>query len=480
MIRRYVFLVLFILLNVLPLSSHPWKPSHFVVVETDGGVDDLRSIILMLASPDVQVMGIVCSHGVLPAETVWIKVRSLLDGFHHGGLPVSLNRGGQPPKKAFPLASGILWGPEEGLDGAEAGEYQDMLRSLLKHSTDSITYISLGSLEGIHTALADLPELESRLNAVYWTANADTEQCFNYQLAPEEAERMLDSSLPLTIVNPGGAEGFYTTALHSLMKDMYTPYARVLYRLMPSWIQSGHDFALGLYDEMIPLFLHAPHLFQTRDGTLRGQQPREDIALHDSLQKWFLLCLEEETVNQHQVIRRLPLEADFYFEDLGPRVDAILQAHGKDEFESAVITNELHRHLGVYSIIGVKMGILAREYFVVGVDQLEVESLAGLQPPLSCMNDGLQVSTGATLGHGLIRIANTGNRRPAARFRYHDRRIEIRLLPEIAERISAELQEINFIYGLNSNTYWELVRRNALLYWQTFDRHEIFLLEEIP
>ena len=54
-----------------------------------------------------------------------------------------------------------------------------------------------------------------------------------------------------------------------------------------------------------------------------------------------------------------------------------------------------------------------------------------------------------------------------------------RLASEIAKKISSELREINFIYGLDSNIYWELVRKNTIKYWLDMDRHEIFEIEEI-
>jgi hypothetical protein len=42
-----------------------------------------------------------------------------------------------------------------------------------------------------------------------------------------------------------------------------------------------------------------------------------------------------------------------------------------------------------------------------------------------------------------------------------------------------ELKEINFVYGLDSNIYWELVRKNSIKYWKDLDRHEIFEIEVI-
>ena len=106
-----------------------------------------------------------------------------------------------------------------------------------------------------------------------------------------------------------------------------------------------------------------------------------------------------------------------------------------------------------------------------------VSSQAGSVPPLSCMNDGLQVSTGATPGHGLLNVINE-NTRPSAVFTYMNQKIRLTLKPEIADMISNELKEINFVYGLDSDIYWELVRKNSIKYWLKLDRHDIFVIEK--
>ncbi|MCK7537306.1 MAG: formylmethanofuran dehydrogenase subunit E family protein [Marinilabiliales bacterium] len=117
-----------------------------------------------------------------------------------------------------------------------------------------------------------------------------------------------------------------------------------------------------------------------------------------------LKMLRGETVERMQVIKRMPADTSFYMPDLQPFVEEIRNRFGEDEWTSGVIGNELHRHLGVFAIIGVKMGIRAREYFSTGVDEMTVTTHAGSMPPLSCMNDGIQVSTGATPGHGLLTV----------------------------------------------------------------------------
>jgi pyrimidine-specific ribonucleoside hydrolase len=98
--------------------------------------------------------------------------------------------------------------------------------------------------------------------------------------------------------------------------------------------------------------------------------------------------LSGETVVRNQVINVFPTDPAFYSSNVEPFVTEIIRKYGIDEWTSSVYTNELHRHLGVFSIIGVKMGIRAREYFDTGVDEFSTISFAGSDPPLSCINDG--------------------------------------------------------------------------------------------
>ncbi len=157
------------------------------------------------------------------------------------------------------------------------------------------------------------------------------------------------------------------------------------------------------FDEMAPLLLHYPALF---NATEVGKGPvycsPADMA---ALRKATLKMLRGETVDRMQVIKRMPSDTSFYMPDLQPFVADIRNRYGEDEWTSGVIGNELHRHLGVYAIIGVKMGIRAREYFCTGVDEMTVTTHSGSMPPLSCMNDGIQVSTGE-LRDGLLTVSS--------------------------------------------------------------------------
>ncbi len=43
-------------------------------------------------------------------------------------------------------------------------------------------------------------------------------------------------------------------------------------------------------------------------------------------------------------------------DDVRPYVKKIIERYGLEEWKACLLTNEFHRHLGIYSIVGAKMG----------------------------------------------------------------------------------------------------------------------------
>ena len=128
-----------------------------------------------------------------------------------------------------------------------------------------------------------------------------------------------------------------------------------------------------------------------------------------------------------------PRETSLFREDVQPIVNEVIEKYGIEEWKACLLTNEFHRHLGIYSLIGAKMGIRAREILEAPFDTLEVISNAGNKPPLSCMNDGLQVSTGASLGRGTIRVPD-GNSLPGAIFVHNGIKLRLNLKKRVWEK----------------------------------------------
>ncbi|MDH3364682.1 MAG: formylmethanofuran dehydrogenase subunit E family protein [Thermoplasmata archaeon] len=99
--------------------------------------------------------------------------------------------------------------------------------------------------------------------------------------------------------------------------------------------------------------------------------------------------------------------------------------------------SEFHGHLGPFVVVGYRMGVMANR--LLGADPFGKTALAltGGKPPKSCLIDGIQLSSGCTLGKGLIGVVDQGE--VAAVFMSKGRKATywISLKNAIAEQIAA-------------------------------------------
>ena len=474
--KKILIIIIGLTLN-LTLFSHPWKPSHYVIIDTDGGIDDIRAITMLLASPDVRVLAITVSPGVLNTGIGYLKVKSLLNSFYHEGVPVGINRVCNFKSPDFPIALNALWGEESGLEEKNAPDCINLIREILSIEKTKVSFICLGGLSTASLAMKEIPLFKQQVKEIIWSSNGTNDKnYFNYEIDILAAEKVIKGDIPVKAVKSFGEKIFYDETLIKSISEIPTIYADRISGFFRAEVTKNHEYSYLATDEMVALYLHYPGLFQS--DTISGDiecSPVNISLLRDNIIK----ILARETVAKNQVIKAFPFDPSFYSADVEPFVTDIIKKYGMDEWTSGVIANELHRHLGVFAIVGVKMGIRAREYFDTGVDEFSTVSFAGSVPPLSCMNDGLQVSTGSTPGHGLLTVLNKIPTIPSAEFTYMNYKIRLTLRPHIAEKLSSELKEINFVNGLDSNIYWELVRKNSIKYWRDLDRHDIFLIELI-
>ena len=107
---------------------------------------------------------------------------------------------------------------------------------------------------------------------------------------------------------------------------------------------------------------------------------------------------------------------------------------------------EFHGHLGPFLVLGVRMGLLAIRELDSAMGEMEAVARTGNVPSLSCLLDGIQISTGCTMGKGKISAEPPGV--PEAEFSVHGRRVTIRAKDGIIEEIRswrdryASLEEI--------------------------------------
>jgi len=236
---------------------------------------------------------------------------------------------------------------------------------------------------------------------------------------------------------------------------------------------------LLLWDDLLPLFLTCPIIFNTDEQknnityvNLEKQIPKDFIT------EIFTTLLISGTETNNRVFQKFPVDTMLYKKPFAKIQARTIEDYGLIEWKATVLTNEIHGHTGIYSIIGAKMGIRACEYFNVGINNLQVISLAGKKPPLSCLNDGIQISTGATIGQGLIEISDTICTIPTAIFEFNNNKIKIKFTEVLAQKIQEEIKKGVQLYNF-SEQYWLYIEKLAIQYWANFDRHAIFEIENL-
>jgi pyrimidine-specific ribonucleoside hydrolase len=171
-------------------------------------------------------------------------------------------------------------------------------------------------------------------------------------------------------------------------------------------------------------------------------------------------------------LKAYPTDPAQFKEFIRPYVSEIIERHGLEEWKAVLLTNELHRHLGMWSIIGAKMGMRAREVLGAPFDELEVVSFSGYKPPFSCISDGLQVSTGASLGRATI--TNTHLGQPEALFIHKSKRLRLSVKPEVRAQVGKVIKELSRKYGFRSHQYFHELDKISVKYWLEWDRNRIF------
>lgn len=171
-------------------------------------------------------------------------------------------------------------------------------------------------------------------------------------------------------------------------------------------------------------------------------------------------------------LKAYPVDPNLFNDTVAPYVKKIIDRHGIEEWKATLLTNEMHRHLGLWSIIGAKMGIRARQLLNAPFDHLQVVTIAGFNPPFSCLIDGIQISTGASLGRG--KISNNPIGQPEALFIYNNKKLMMKPKAEIISTVKQTIIKLSKAHGFQSPEYFNELEKVSVKYWLAWDRSEIF------
>ncbi len=457
-----------------------------IIIDTDCAFDDYRAINMMLATKELKILAITTNDGALDPMNGVMKVACLLSDYKLEGIEIDAGRTVLNSPPVWREACGLLaWGQCLPAIGFKQNAAQLIVNQLTK-SEIPVTLICLGSLTNVSDAIKLKPEIQKKISRIIWYNNAiNPPKGTNYEADTKSADYVISLNLELQVVtNLENKEAYFDKEFQKQISKINTKYAKAV----SSSFAQMHNGKAFMWDDLAVVYLLYPELFDLEAVSLK--KPNLTIVKNYNIQavkdEIIKILSQTYTFEKEVTFIEFPTDGNYYLFDVKSEIDTIIKRNGKQEWKATVITNELHGHLGVYSIVGAKMGIKAREILHAPIDRLEVFSFAGNHPPMGCLNDGLQVSTGSTLGYGTFKIANDSINtviRPEAIFSFTDktgtRKVRLKLKEKYSQQVEKDIVNGIIQYGNLTAGYWKLVRKLAIQYWRDWDRNEIFDIQEI-
>lgn len=185
-----------------------------IIIDTDPGQDDAVAILLALASPELDVLGLSVVAGNVPLALTEVNARKLCELAGRRDLPVY--RGCAAPLKRELVTAEEVHG-KSGLDGVELPDptmelqaehaVDFLIETLRREPPQTVTLVPIGPLTNIATAFQRAPDIISRVQeivlmggAYFEVGNVTPAAEFNIYVDPEAAQIVFASGAPLTVV----------------------------------------------------------------------------------------------------------------------------------------------------------------------------------------------------------------------------------------------------------------------------------------
>ena len=254
-----------------------------IIIDTDPGQDDAVAILLALASPELEVLGITAVAGNVPLEKTARNVRMVLE--LAGRIDVPVHAGAAKPL-VRPLRTAehvhgregldgpVLPDPEMPLAGEDAAGF--IIDTLLSRPAGSVTLCPIGPLTNIATALQRAPQIAERIarivlmgGAYFEVGNITPAAEFNIYVDPEAAQIVFKSGVPITVLPLDVTHKVLVTRDRvEAFRALGTPVGQAV----AEWVEFFERFDVNkygsegapLHDPCVIAWLLAPELFSGR------------------------------------------------------------------------------------------------------------------------------------------------------------------------------------------------------------------------
>ncbi len=185
-----------------------------IIIDTDPGQDDAVAILLALASPEFEVIGITAVAGNVPLSLTELNARKIVELAGRTDVPVFA---GCDAPLARKLVTAEHVHGKTGLDGVELPQPSVPLQpihavdfiidTLREQPSGSVTLVPIGPLTNIATAFRRAPDIIGRVarivlmgGAYFEVGNITPAAEFNIYVDPEAAAEVFASGAPLVVL----------------------------------------------------------------------------------------------------------------------------------------------------------------------------------------------------------------------------------------------------------------------------------------
>ncbi len=187
---------------------------HHIIIDTDPGQDDALAILLALASPEIELLGICAVAGNVPLALTEVNARKICE------------LAGRPETKVYsgairPMLRNLVTAEHvhgrTGLDGPDLPEpkmhlqkqyaVDFIIETIMERPAGSVTICALGPMTNIGLALVKEPRIAGRIKRVVAMGGGFSEGGnitpaaeFNIYVDPQAARLVFDSGTPITLI----------------------------------------------------------------------------------------------------------------------------------------------------------------------------------------------------------------------------------------------------------------------------------------
>jgi purine nucleosidase len=255
-----------------------------IIIDTDPGQDDAVAILLALASPEFDILGITAVAGNVALALTEVNARKICE---LAGRPETKVYAGAVRPMLRTLVTAEHVHGRTGLDGPVLPDprmplqkqyaVDFIIETLLSRPAGTVTLCALGPLTNIGLALVKEPNIASRIKRIvamgggfFEGGNVTVAAEFNIYVDPQAARLVFDAGIPITLIPLDCTHQALTTKARvekfRTMKNKTGPATAQLLDFFERFDEQKYGTDGGpLHDPCVVAWLLKPELFTSRD-----------------------------------------------------------------------------------------------------------------------------------------------------------------------------------------------------------------------